>query len=177
MELYSAQHAGGDKGTGGKGDNARPEGDSRVSCRIRLLAYLTLEVFFSLRAGLLLLRARMNGSLMGGSRVGRVGATRLNLHARCHQQAREPPTIPALYRAPEYTGSIRATVGCWSVCRLCPSTACFLATLLVGHVMCALLLRSRRKNPRSHGSMAAFVAAEAGSRFAVCFGVMSTTCG
>jgi hypothetical protein len=41
-----AQRAGDDKGMGGKNSNARPEGDSRVTCRIRLLAYLTLEVFF-----------------------------------------------------------------------------------------------------------------------------------
>jgi hypothetical protein len=31
---------------GGKGGNARPEGDSRVSCRIRPLAYVTLDFFF-----------------------------------------------------------------------------------------------------------------------------------
>jgi hypothetical protein len=39
----TAQRAGEGKGTGGKGGNARPEGDSRVSCCIRLLAYLILE--------------------------------------------------------------------------------------------------------------------------------------
>jgi hypothetical protein len=40
-----AQRAGEGKGPGGKGGNARPEGDRRVSCRIRLLAFLTLEFF------------------------------------------------------------------------------------------------------------------------------------
>jgi hypothetical protein len=41
-----AHHAPTSTYTGGKGCNARPEGDSKVSCRIRLLAYLTLEVKF-----------------------------------------------------------------------------------------------------------------------------------
>jgi hypothetical protein len=44
--ISTARGVGGGKGTGGQGGNARFEGDSRVSCCVRLLAYLTLEVFF-----------------------------------------------------------------------------------------------------------------------------------
>jgi hypothetical protein len=40
-----AQRAGEGEGTGGKGGDARPEGHSRLSSRIRLLAYLALDFF------------------------------------------------------------------------------------------------------------------------------------
>jgi urease accessory protein UreF len=58
--------------------------------------------------------------------------------------------------------------------RLFPCHPPLAVSLSLGrHLMCSAVA----PGPRTLGAKAAFVAAEARSRFAVCFGVGSTTCG